>query len=116
MIRATLITLALSATPAFAESIKEQVQSQLQAQGFTSIEIQRTLLGRMRIVASDGTRRREIIINPITGEVLRDYWVELSDDDEDVSVVISPAGPDDDDDDDEDDDDDDEDDDDEDDD
>jgi len=64
--------------------------------------MQRTLLGRLRIVASDGTRRREIIINPNTGEVLRDYWVELSDDDEDdedVNVVISPAGPDDEDDD-----------------
>ena len=108
MIRAALITLALTATPAFAQSIEEQVQTQLQSQGFTEIVMIRTLLGRLRIVASNDSYRRELILDPRTGAVLRDHWDDLSDDDDDdedgVRVLIPRIGELDDDDDDDDDD------------
>lgn len=52
--------------------------SQLREQGFTRIQITRTLLGRSRIVATSKTLTREIVINPATGAILRDYWIEKS--------------------------------------
>ena len=44
----------------------------LKAAGFTYIEVRRTLLGRVRFIAYSGSALREIVINPTTGEVLRD--------------------------------------------
>lgn len=66
----------LSAPTAFAQSVSvvDQVIAQLKAQGYTRITLGRTFLGRTRIVAVNETMRREIIINPATGEILRDYW------------------------------------------
>jgi len=80
MIRAALIAFALSATPGFAQSVEEQVLTQLQDQGFVEITMHRTLLGRLRVVATSQRFRRELVINPNTGAILRDYWEELSDD------------------------------------
>ena len=40
--------------------------------GFGKIEVTRTLLGRVRIVGTKGKVRRELVINPRTGEILRD--------------------------------------------
>lgn len=37
----------------------------------------RTLLGRTRFVATSDQYRREIILNPRTGEILRDLWLLL---------------------------------------
>ena len=37
--------------------------------------VSRTFLGRIRILASRDGGRREIIVNPATGEILRDLWV-----------------------------------------
>ena len=48
----------------------------LQSQGFSGIEVSRTWLGRTRIVATGSAGRREIVLNPNTGEVLRDYLDE----------------------------------------
>ncbi|MDO6457124.1 hypothetical protein Q4560_10980 [Celeribacter halophilus] len=59
----------------------DQVITQLKSQGYTRITVGRTLLGRTRIVARNDEMRREIIINPSTGEVLRDYWEVNADDD-----------------------------------
>ncbi|WP_179141857.1 PepSY domain-containing protein [Salibaculum halophilum] len=83
MIRIALIILALTASPALAQSVEEQVRSQLSAQGFTEIDMRRTLLGRLRVVATSETHRREIVINPGSGAILRDYWEERDGDDED---------------------------------
>ena len=46
--------------------------AELKAAGFTYIEIHRTFLGRARLVAYSATEIREVILNPTTGEVLRD--------------------------------------------
>lgn len=63
-----------AAHPALADGYSDQVARQLRKQGFTRISVQRTLLGRSRIVASGAKGRREIILNPRTGEILRDLW------------------------------------------
>lgn len=66
---------ALIAAPGGAQADPvEQVVAQLRAQGYSDIIVSRTLLGRARIVARDGTLRREVILNRATGEILRDFW------------------------------------------
>lgn len=69
----------LIATPALGQgtSFVDVLISQLTAQGFTIISVTRTWLGRVRIVASNGHFRREIIVNPRTGEILRDVWINI---------------------------------------
>lgn len=67
---------AVLATPAFANPHVDRIVSQLKAEGYTSIEMERTWLGRIRIEAEKGDVDREIVINRSTGEVLRDYLVE----------------------------------------
>lgn len=83
MLKASLIALMLSAAPAFAQSFQDQYVQQLQEQGFTQISVQRTLLGRVRIVALSDEYRREIVFIPSTGTILRDYWIELEEHDDD---------------------------------
>lgn len=81
---------ALSALPVGAQSLENQLLSQLQAEGYSEIDMRRTLLGRLRITALTETHEREIVINPRTGEVLRDYveeredesWFESDDEDD----------------------------------
>lgn len=60
---------------AFAQSFSDSIVSQLRQRGFQSISVERTMLGRTRIVAIGNGGRREIILNPRTGEILRDLWV-----------------------------------------
>ncbi len=77
---------------AAAETVEEQIIRQLQAQGFNRIEVQRTLLGRVRIDATSSTLERELIFNPGTGEILRDYWEPLDDrDDESTPSLRNPS-------------------------
>lgn len=64
----------LAAGPASAQSLADRVTRDLERQGMTSIETSRTLLGRTRIVGSGPEGRREVILNPRTGEILRDLW------------------------------------------
>ncbi len=70
----------LVATPALGQSMSfsDTLVAQLKQQGFTSISVTRTWLGRIRIVATNDHFRREIILNARTGEILRDVWVNLS--------------------------------------
>lgn len=62
------------AGPAHADFV-DQVREQLAAQGYKQITVTRTMLGRSQLVASGKTGRREVILNPRTGEILRDVWV-----------------------------------------
>ncbi|MCE8523091.1 hypothetical protein KBY30_19030 [Ruegeria pomeroyi] len=68
------LVLTLWTGTAWAQSGTEAITRQLKAQGYTSVEVSRTLLGRARIVAKRPGEQREIIVNPRTGEILRDYW------------------------------------------
>ena len=78
MKRVLALSICLAATSVSAGSLQDSIVEQLQDQGFTRIQISRTLLGRSRIVATTKTMTREIVINPATGTILRDYWEDRS--------------------------------------
>lgn len=61
----------------WAMTIEQQLLASLQAQGYVILEEGYTFLGRLRIVAQNDEIRREIVVNPGTGEILRDYAVML---------------------------------------
>jgi hypothetical protein len=65
----------LSTTAARADYVEDVVEW-LTGQGYRNIEVTRTFLGRVKIVASKGNGRRELICNPRTGEILRDIWID----------------------------------------
>ena len=65
-----------AATCAPAATFQESVVSQLESQGYQAITIEQTLLGRVKIVGQIADGRREIILNPRTGEILRDLWMQ----------------------------------------
>lgn len=67
----SLLALAV-AGPLQAGPIEDNIVRQLRAQGYRGIEVRRTLLGRSRIIARSARTVREIVVNPITGEILRD--------------------------------------------
>ncbi|OJY31696.1 MAG: hypothetical protein BGP11_08880 [Rhodobacterales bacterium 65-51] len=72
-----LIAALLAATPVAAQidpadAVQGQIVSQLEEQGYGRIVVSRTFLGRVRVTAERGDRKREIVVNPITGEILRD--------------------------------------------
>ena len=79
LLRVCVTGLALClALPALAQGIEEEIVAQLRAQGYEEFEVERTLLGRLRIVAIGQGLRREIVIQPATGAILRDYVTRLS--------------------------------------
>ena len=61
-----------TASAARADSFQSSVVAQLRGQGYREINVETTMLGRVRIVAARGGASREIILNPRTGEILRD--------------------------------------------
>ena len=78
------------ATPLAAQTVEEAILGQLSDQGFSEFETRRTLLGRIRIVAYGNGLIREIVINPTTGEILRDYW-RKEDGDVAVPKLVDPS-------------------------
>lgn len=72
------IAVALSGSPLWGQELQDNIVSQLRAQGYSRIEVSRTFLGRTRIVATSDEIWREIVINPNTGLILRDYFVDSS--------------------------------------
>jgi hypothetical protein len=93
MIKTLIICIGLIGLPHFAaaQSVEDQVVAQLQEQGFSGIEVHRTFLGRLRFTAESGHFYRELVINPQTGEVLRDYIRRLEDNDGDkVPRILIP--------------------------
>ncbi|MBS0126171.1 hypothetical protein [Thetidibacter halocola] len=65
-----------------AQTATDQVISQLRREGYRRISVSRTFLGRVRITARGPAGSREVILNPGTGAVLRDY-LRRNDDDRD---------------------------------
>ena len=57
-----------------AASFADAVIAQLTRQGFAGITSESTWLGRVRITAQRDGGWREIVLNPRTGEILRDIW------------------------------------------
>jgi hypothetical protein len=78
------------AGPALAGDVIDSIVRQLRKQGFRSVVQERTLLGRVRIVADRKDGSREIIVNPRTGEILRDLWTPLNGSASDGPVLNEP--------------------------
>lgn len=68
-----LVFLIWSTGAALATPGQDLVTASLREQGFEVQLVHWTLLGRIRIIAESEFVRREIVINPNTGEILRDY-------------------------------------------
>ncbi len=62
----------LPVRPALAQDVVAGIVRQLERRGYRDITVSRTWLGRARILAHGPRGLREIIINPATGEILRD--------------------------------------------
>ena len=77
---------------AWAQGIETRIISQLQSEGYVRFEVTRTWLGRLRIAAEGPGIEREIIVNPNTGEILRDYW-EVDDDNQGGGLLSSSGSP-----------------------
>ncbi len=76
-----------------AEAPADSIVRQLREQGYVEFSVDRTWLGRIQVIAlaPDGTRR-EIVVSPGTGEILRDY-VEASDGGSSTPRILNrPAG------------------------
>lgn len=58
----------------------ELLAAELRTHGFTDVQVTRTLLGRTRIVADSKRGQREIVLDPRTGQILRDLFVATRDD------------------------------------
>ena len=67
------------ASASWALTTEEKFIVGLQAQGFKILQQERTLFGRIRVVAQNEKVRREMVVNRNTGEILRDYSVLLAD-------------------------------------
>ena len=80
---ALFAALACAITPAWGSDLVTSVTRQLLKQGYSDITTSQTWLGRTRIIAIGEDSRREIIVNPRTGEILRDFWQDIDDDDDD---------------------------------
>jgi hypothetical protein len=63
---------ALTLGPALAQTYELDIAAQLREQGYQNITLSHTWLGRTRIVALLGSDLREIVLDPNTGEILRD--------------------------------------------
>jgi len=85
------LAFALCCGTAGAATYEERVIVQLRAMGYTDITISFTLLGRAQILAIGEQDTREIVLNPRTGEILRDFARGNSTGDEEpVAVAVEP--------------------------
>ena len=78
-----LIGLLSWAAPAQAQTVQDRIVTQLTAEGFSDIRVSRTWLGRVRIVAEEDGTRREVVINPANGLILRDFTQVIEERDDD---------------------------------
>ena len=56
----------------------DDILAEIRAQGFELTRVQRTWLGRVRIIAQNASFRREVVIDPTTGEIRRDLLIPKS--------------------------------------
>lgn len=73
MLRAACAAAALlAASPGSAAPPDEAWTARLRAEGYATVTVRRSLLGRVWIVATGPQGTREVVVDPVTGEVLRD--------------------------------------------
>ncbi len=63
----------LAAAPAGAAPPDEAWTARLRSEGYPTVTVRRSLLGRVWIVATGPQGTREVVVDPVTGEVLRDF-------------------------------------------
>lgn len=91
LIKTTALMLCLALpSAALSASAQDQIIAQLTGQGFSEFEVSRTWLGRTRIISESDLYWREIVFNPNTGEILRDYITLLKDHESDEHGVTVP--------------------------
>ncbi len=89
----TTCFLAVCALPGHAQTTPEDsILRSLRAKGYVVVMQERTWLGRQRIVVENGAHRREIVFNPGTGEIMRDYAVLLPDNGQSGAPVSTGTG------------------------
>lgn len=73
-----LAFLAAMAVPGWAQTPEEMIVASLEEQGYHVVTRDRTWLGRIWLLVENGEVRREIVFNPGTGEIMRDYAVMIA--------------------------------------
>ena len=71
-LRRLVLVAAGFATGRVAADPVNDIVAEIRAQGFKISRVQRTWLGRVRIISQNATYRREVVIDPTTGEIRRD--------------------------------------------
>ncbi len=64
------------ASGVMADAVGDDIARQLRRRGYSDINVTRTLLGRVRVTGRRGMLEREIIVNPNSGEILRDLVID----------------------------------------
>jgi hypothetical protein len=72
---AALVASLAAAGSAAADGFADTIVRQLRAQGYSQVSVSDTWLGRTRIFAQSGNAEREIVLDPRTGEILRDIYI-----------------------------------------
>lgn len=72
--RLVFVAAGLAAGAARADPVDEII-AEIRSQGFTIARVQRTWLGRVRIIGQNEFYRREVVIDPTTGEIRRDLLI-----------------------------------------
>jgi hypothetical protein len=86
----TVFSAALTRAHAETTPVPPVVHAVLQSltdDGYAIVSVQRTWLGRIRIEANTEKLHREIVMNPLTGEILRDITVMISH----ATTVLTPS-------------------------
>lgn len=79
------------AQPAPAQPVPaDQIVAQLMEKGYVIVLNERTWLGRGRVVADRLGVRRELVFNPGTGEILRDYALRLQPPSDASGTTVAP--------------------------
>jgi len=87
-----VFSLSVLGAPLVAQSLEGQITDQLREQGYENVQVTKTWLGRLRIQAASDDQTREIIVNPRTGEILRDFQSSRSGE-RNVQILQRPAKP-----------------------
>lgn len=86
-----ILAASVAGSAALAVGVADEIVRQLQADGYTDIVLEKTWLGRIRIRAVSGAGTREIIVNPSTGEILRDLWIASASGSKTSTLIKDPA-------------------------
>lgn len=78
--------------PSLASTAEDEVAARLRRDGYRILMRKRTWLGRIRFKARKGQTVREVVVDPTSGEVLRDYSDKLAGADKESNGGNSSSG------------------------